>query len=93
MKRTCVLTVLVSLLSVTLRSVSAAEDPVVFGDSEVKDAVEEELGVSDPTPSDMLELRELSIVTMSISSITGIEYALNLKSFRLSPVRLRLSLF
>ena len=35
---------------------TAAEDPVYFPDAELKAAIEQALGVVDPTPTDMLAL-------------------------------------
>ena len=56
----------------------AAESPVVFADSNLKAAVEAALGITEPTPSDMLNLITLSAEDKGISSLVGIEYARNL---------------
>jgi hypothetical protein len=58
-----------------------AEDPVHFADATLKAAVEEELYVLDPTPTDMLGLTSLYVTTLGITSLTGIEYATNLQTF------------
>ncbi len=58
-----------------------AEDPVYFPDANFKAAVESELGISDPTPTDMLSLTSLIIsqyMYIGIADLTGIEYATNL---------------
>ncbi len=55
------------------------ENSVYFADPNLESAVEAELGVSDPTPTDMLGLTSLSANNMGISDITGIEYALNIQ--------------
>ena len=78
------------VVSATLLIVSAdvatAEDPVVFGDPALKSAVEKQLGITDPTPTDMLGLTSLNLDgdDCYISDLTGLEYALNLgnQSFR-----------
>lgn len=61
-----------------------AEEPVQFGDARLKEAVEDALWVSDPTPSDMLELTELDAGSMEIESLVGLEYATNLTSVELT---------
>ena len=43
-----------------LTQLAMAEDPVYFADANLKAAVESELGISDPTPTDMLLLTDLS---------------------------------
>jgi len=55
-----------------------AEDPVHFADAKLKALVEAKLGVSDPTPTDMLGLTSLSVNNQGVTSLTGIEYATNL---------------
>jgi len=62
---------------------------VSIPDPVLKAAVEMALWVSDPTPSDMLSLTELSYVEdwgqqeLGINSLTGLEYATNLRSLTL----------
>ena len=69
--------------------VALAEDPVYFADATLKEAVESDLWISDPTPTDMLGLTSLSCVQdrenreNGIKSLTGLEYALNLRSLNL----------
>jgi hypothetical protein len=74
--------VVVSLLALVgllgLSPLAMAEDPVVFGDPDLKDAVERRLGISDPTPTDMLSLTSLNARHHGIADLTGIEYATNL---------------
>jgi len=52
---------------------------VHFADPNLKAAVEEELGVTDPTRSDMLALVSLDARNRGIIDLTGVEYARNLK--------------
>ncbi|MBN1764561.1 MAG: leucine-rich repeat domain-containing protein [Sedimentisphaerales bacterium] len=54
-------------------------DPVPFNDMNLKTAVETELGLADPTPTNMLTLTYLSAPSSAISSLTGLEYALNIE--------------
>jgi uncharacterized repeat protein (TIGR02543 family) len=61
-----------------------AEDPVHFADPTLKAAVEAELWIKDPTPSDMLALTSLSSQGSNygprIKNLTGLEYATNLST-------------
>ena len=64
-----------------------ADEAVQFRDSMLKEAIEAELGVQDPTASDMLELTRFvctNTVNDGISSISGLEYAKNLEYLKLS---------
>jgi len=60
-----------------------AEEPVVFKSAALQAAVEEELWVPDPTPSDMLGLTQFYASNKSITDMTGLEYATNLRDLRL----------
>jgi hypothetical protein len=65
-----------------------AEEPVHFPDPKLKEAVEAELFISDPTPTDMLGLTELVVPLTwqrinAISDLTGLEYATNLTDLNL----------
>ena len=71
-------------LSVLLSSVAGAEDPVEFGDPRLKAAVENELWISDPTPTDMLGLTTLNARWEGISDLTGLGYATNLQILRIN---------
>ena len=74
--------VVVSLvLLLALSSTLQAEEPVYFADPILKAAVEAELWISDPTPTDMLELTSLyiSVTDQPIGSLAGLEYARNLE--------------
>jgi hypothetical protein len=80
------------LLLVTVTTLSGqlyAEDPVHFRDSMLKIAIEDKLGVIDPTPTDMLALTSLKHVTdrdstaARIDDLTGLEYAENLQDLNL----------
>ncbi len=57
-----------------------AEEPVYFADANLKAAVEETLWISDPKPSDMLTLTCFHVTDAHISSLTGLEHALNLET-------------
>jgi hypothetical protein len=65
-----------------------AEDPVYFADPKLKGAVQAELWISDPTPTDMLGLTDLYAGGLGITDITGIEYATNLVNLSLRWNRL-----
>jgi parallel beta-helix repeat protein len=65
-----------------------AEDPVYFADENLKLAVEVTLGKLNPTPTDMLALTELDARVRGITSLTGLEYALNLERLWLSENRI-----
>ncbi len=56
-----------------------AVDPVHFADPHLKAVVEETLWISDPTPEDMLGLTSLAAEDRGITSLAGIESALNLE--------------
>ncbi len=78
MKRVVVIVVVLPFLLGT----ASAEDPVFFEDEKLEVAVEEALWVSDPTPADMLMLTYLYVGDVRISSLRGLEYALNLETLR-----------
>jgi Leucine-rich repeat (LRR) protein len=61
-----------------------AEEPIQFNDSELKAAVEHELWISDPTPTDMLALTALYANGHDIDDLTGLEYAKNLQTLELA---------
>ncbi len=65
------------VMSVTANAVFA-EDPVYFADPNLKAAVEGELGITNPTASDMLGLTYLDARNRGIADLTGLEYATNL---------------
>jgi hypothetical protein len=69
---------LVLTLSGVLLGTAWAEEPVHFADSALEAAVEKTLWISDPTPSDMLGLTNLSCSNSDITSLAGLEYAKNL---------------
>jgi len=60
-----------------------AEDPVTFQDANLKSVVEAKLGITNPTPADMLALTYLNANSKSIHYLTGLEYALNLTNLYL----------
>ncbi len=53
---------------------------VYFADPKLKASVEAELWITDPTAADMLELTSLYASSQGITSLTGLEYAVNLHS-------------
>ncbi|MBN1507022.1 MAG: hypothetical protein JW955_09255 [Sedimentisphaerales bacterium] len=76
------------ILSAFFLGTAWAEDPVHFSDPKLKAAVEEELGFSDPTPTDMLGLTSLYIPLTwqridAISDLSGLGYAHNLTELNL----------
>lgn len=76
------------LFSLACLASAQAEEPVYFPDANLKAAVERDLWVSDPTPTDMLGLTEFlhpNTYTKDkpISDLTGLEYAVNLQSLNL----------
>ena len=76
------------MLSSLLLGTAWAEDPVDFADPQLKAAVETELFISDPTPTDMLDLTQLVIPLTwqridAISNLAGLEYATNLTDLNL----------
>ena len=66
-----------------------AEVPVYFGDTNLKAAVESKLGITDPTPTDMLVLTSLTASKGGISVLRGIEYASNLRGLWLDANYIR----
>lgn len=54
------------------------DGPVYFADPVLKNLVEDELWVYDPTPEDMLGLTSLRAPSRGITDLTGLEYAANL---------------
>ena len=65
------------LILMTIVSVTWAEEPIHLADEGLKAAVEHNLGVTDPTPTDMLSLTSLASVR-EIADLTGLEHAVNL---------------
>jgi hypothetical protein len=61
-------------------TLSHAGEPVDFADKLLKQAVESELWVQDPTSEDMLALTSLMCVNKNISDITGLEHAIHLQA-------------
>ncbi len=66
----------------------SGNESVTFEDPNLKAAVEEELGITDPTLNDMLLLISLEAVERGITDLTGIGYAVNLTSLNLSSNQL-----
>ncbi|MHC5000364.1 MAG: putative Ig domain-containing protein, partial [Planctomycetota bacterium] len=64
-------------------SINIGEPPVYFADPNLKLAVETELGIIDPNPTDMLALGLLDAQNKAITNLIGIEYALNLTNLNI----------
>ncbi len=73
--------VIVVLLLLAPAAPVVAQSPVYFADPKLKELVETELWVTDPTPADMLALTFLDASGIGIADLTGLEYALNLRNF------------
>ncbi|UCF15087.1 MAG: leucine-rich repeat domain-containing protein [Phycisphaerales bacterium] len=71
---------LMKLMSIALClfGTAAGQEPVSFADPRLKASVEENLGVVDPTPTDMLRLTQLYAAGKGIENLVGLEHALNL---------------
>ena len=65
------------------------EAPVSFVDGDLEAAVEAVLGVTDPTPSQMLELRVLNASYSYIYDLTGLEHARDLTQLSLDRNNIR----
>lgn len=76
MQKSILISFIVGILAIS--GVSRAEDPVYFADSNLKATVEAELGITNPTPTDMLGLTYLLASYDGIFDLTGLEYATNL---------------
>jgi hypothetical protein len=57
-------------------SVVLAEDPAYIPDPALKNAIEETLFITDPTPTDLLDLIELECIDRGVEDITGLEHAI-----------------
>ena len=77
-------TILGLVLAAGLYGPVVAQEPVEFADPELRAAVERWLGVSDPTPGDMLALTSLVAERQGIVNLAGLEYATRLRSLHLS---------
>jgi len=73
---------IVCLLILFFANALKAATPVYIPDPNLKAAIEDELGVPNPTATDMLELTYLRADSNGISDLTGLETALNLKRLR-----------
>jgi len=62
------------------------EEQVNFADPILKNLVEEQLGVTNPTIPDMVFLKEFNAPGRGISDLTGLEYATNLTSLNLGEL-------
>lgn len=71
-------------------SVSDPGEPVYFPDANLKSAVEAQLGISNPTPTDMLGLTFLDASRSEIADLMGLEYATNLTRLYLDSNQIRI---
>jgi len=69
---------LIVVLIAAMPGVVKAEEPVYFADANLNACVEATLGITDPTPTDMLGLTSLGCTYSGIVDLTGLEYATNL---------------
>jgi internalin A len=74
---------LTTILVLSISSFGSAGAPVDFVDANLEAAVEAQLGVSDPSPEDMLDLTTLHAQQAGISNLAGIEHAANLTELHL----------
>ena len=70
----------VTFLIASISYLAPAQEPVHFEDANLKAAVELTLGITNPTQTDMLSLTNLIASAREISDLTGLEYAVNLRS-------------
>jgi len=73
-----VIIVALAMLFAIAAASKSQESPVHFDDIALKAAVEEALGITDPTPTNMLGLTVLDAKERGIVDLTGLEYATNL---------------
>lgn len=66
------------LLIVLAADAAPAEEPVKFGDPNIKAVVEIMLQVSDPAPTQMRDLYVIQCRSKNVKDLAGIEYAVNL---------------
>jgi len=75
---------IVSIVGTASGQIIAPSDPVYFADPNLKTAVEAELGITNPTATEMLALTDLTANDKGIIGLTGLEQATNLKTLSLS---------
>jgi len=63
--------------------VAGFEEPIAFADSNLKGAVEQTLGIRNPTPTDMLALTDLQAWALGIQDLEGLQHATNLTALGL----------
>lgn len=81
--------VVVLSLLLCLCQTASAEDPVRFADVSLKAAVEKALGKTNPTRTDMLALTQFYPNNANISSLSGLEYAANLRELSIGDNYIR----
>ena len=72
--------IIIFLLCIVAAS-SKGNEPVKFVDVRLKEVIESKLGISNPTPDEMLGLTELQ--TKGITDLSGLEYAKNLTKLQI----------
>lgn len=75
--------IVAAVATLCLFGAARAEEAVHFADINLKMAVEEELWVTNPTPSDMVGLISLDAALRNINGLAGLEYATNLRVLHL----------
>ena len=78
------ITILLSATILLCALSARAEEPVNIPDPALKAAIEAQLGIPNPTPSDMLGLANLDASVRGITDLTGLEYAINLRTLNLT---------
>ena len=82
MRSLSVIIILVAM--VTMTCLQAQGSAVYFADANLKAAVEAELGVTNPSDTDMLGLTSLTAGSLNIADLTGLEYGMNLAELNLN---------
>lgn len=72
------------LVCISTMHTCIAQEYVHIPDAHLKAAIEDQLWVGDPTPTDMLGLTSLNLSARKIENLTGLEYAKNLHSLQLT---------
>ncbi len=69
---------LIAAIVIAVPLISLAEDPVFIPDATLKAAIEEQLGIQSPTPTDMLGLTYVAAESSDIVDLTGLETGTNI---------------
>jgi len=74
----------IPIIITTISCVAYTQNPVYFADANLKAAVEEKLGISDPNSNDMLTLIKFDASERGIIDLTGLEYSKNMTQLLLN---------